>query len=176
VAQGRPIYKYEPNNSNPDKAIGILLPFNKAADGRNDQQNYSSGSVGGGGVFDSSYSTEEQSISNLRNLLLTIKGERVMQPTFGTEIRASLFEPNTIELKETLDLSLREDIGKWLPYIKIDTIDIVSNINQYSISIRINYRVSEHGANRVIIILANENEILVESVPGELELQQVGSF
>ena len=176
MAQGRPIYKYEPNNSNPDKAVGILLPFNKSSDGRNDQQNYASGSLGGGGVFEQSYTTEEQSVSNLKNLLLTIKSERVMQPDFGTNIRASLFEPNTIALKESLQDSLKEDIYKWLPYIKVDGIDILNDINNYSLSIRIRYRVSEHGANKVIIILANENEILVESAPGELELTQTGTF
>ena len=41
----RPIYQYEPNNSNPDKAVGVLLPFNRDSDGRNDQQNFASGSL-----------------------------------------------------------------------------------------------------------------------------------
>ena len=49
-----------------DKGVGLLLPLNKKS----------------GGVFGLSYTTEEQGISNLKNLLLTRKGERLYHPTF----------------------------------------------------------------------------------------------
>ena len=55
-------------------AIGVSLPFN------------------GPGVFNSTYSTKEQTKSNLVNLLLTSAGERIMNPNFGTELRNFLFE------------------------------------------------------------------------------------
>ena len=43
-----------------------------------------------------------------------------MQPDFGTRIFDSLFEPNTIELEDTLELVINEDIEFWLPYIVIE--------------------------------------------------------
>ena len=63
----RPIYQYQINRSNPDRAVGILLPFNKPVEGKAIADNYASGSIGAGGVFIQSYTTELQSISNLKN-------------------------------------------------------------------------------------------------------------
>jgi phage baseplate assembly protein W len=172
----RPIYRYEPNTSNPDRAVGITLPFNKAAEGRNDQQDFSSGSLSGGSVFALSYTTEEQSISNLKNLLLTIKGERIMQPDFGTNIRSTLFEPNTKLIVDNLKASLANDIKFWLPYINLKEINVVRDVNAYSISIRIRYTVNSSIAERVIVILANENELLLSDIDAPLELTQIGTF
>lgn len=173
----RPIYRYEPNDSNPDRAVGVLLPFNKASDGRTISQNFASGSVGGGSVFVQSYTTEEQSISNLKNLLLTSKGERLMQPTFGTDIRMTLFEPNTEVVRENLQASLEEDINFWLPYIMLKEVAVVGDIDNYSLSIRISFRVENSNAERVIIVLANENTLLLSEIDNNPQkLQQIGLF
>ena len=173
----RPIYQYEPNNSNPDRAVGILLPFNRPSNGRNDRQNFTSGSLNGGSLFTQSYTTEQQSISNLKNLLLTAKGERYLQPTFGTDIQKTLFEPNTELIIDDLQLSLKSDIKFWLPYIQLNEINIIRNIDSYSLAIRIRYTVTSAVAERVIIVLANENEIIlseIDDVP--LTLVQTGVF
>jgi phage baseplate assembly protein W len=173
----RPIYQYQVDNFNPDRAVGITLPFNKPVDGRLISQNYASGSVGGGGVFNLSYTTEEQSISNLKNLLLTRKGERYMQPEFGTDIYATLFEPNTEIVRENLQQSLEDDIAFWLPYIQLNAIDVVGDIDNYTLSIRIRYKVQNSNAERVIIVLANENELLLSEIDGiPSRLAQVGLF
>jgi phage baseplate assembly protein W len=166
----RTIYQYKPYNDTPDIAVGILLPFNKAASAKTDTQNYASGSLSGGSVFALSYTTEEQSISNFKNLLLTGKGERIMQPNFGTRIRESLFEQNTEVLADTLSSSLRDDIEYWLPYIIIDAIDITRDEN--TLSIRISFRVTESGANLVINVLASENAIIISQTTPNLDVQQ----
>lgn len=173
----RPIYQYQIDRSNPDRAVGILLPFNKPVEGKAIADNYASGSIGAGGVFVQSYTTELQSISNLKNLLLTRKGERVMQPDFGTNIYNTVFEPNTELIRENLQLSLQDDIEFWLPYIQINTLDINGNIDNYSISIRIRYTVRNSNNERVIIVLANENEIILSEIDGNpTKLAQIGYF
>lgn len=92
----------------PDVAIGVKLPI-----------------VGKrGNLFDLSYSTQEQVLSNLKNLLLTNKGERIMQPLFGTSIRKLLFSQNTEELKEQISIEISEAIDFWLPYIDIVDLNI----------------------------------------------------
>lgn len=170
----RTIYQYKPINDTPDVAIGILLPFNKSAARRKETSEisgYSSNPSSGGSVFVSSYTTEEQSISNFRNLLLTGKGERLMQPNFGTRIKESLFEQNTEVLSDFLSSSLRDDIELWLPYIIIDSIDIIRN--EYSIEISIRFRVTETGANLVINVLASENALVVSDVEPSTNVQLV---
>ncbi len=92
----------------PDVAVGVKLPI-----------------VGKrGNLFDLSYSTEEQVLSNLKNLLLTTRGERIMQPLFGTNIKNSLFSQNTEELKEIISIEISEAINFWLPYINIVDLNI----------------------------------------------------
>ena len=154
----RPIYQYQPLNDSPDQAIGVSLPFNKSAAKRNVDTNYASGSLNAGSVFAQTFSTEEQAISNLKNLLLTRKGERVMQPNFGTAIYDSLFEANTDTLLQNLKSSIRDDIEFWLPYIIIDDIDAVRS--DHRIDLRLHFRTSENGANLVINVLASENNLV----------------
>jgi len=95
-------------NLNPNVAIGIKLPM-----------------IGKlGNLFDLSYSTEEQTISNLKNLLFTIPGDRIMQPLFGTELRSALFEPNDELLKSRIEESLLRSVNFWLPYVTITELTI----------------------------------------------------
>jgi phage baseplate assembly protein W len=172
----RTIYQYQQYNTNPDRAIGIKLPFNKPSDGRStDITNYSN-STGGLGVFMSSYSTEEQALSNLKNLLLTVKGERVMQPNFGTSISRLVFEQNVSDLATELETELTTDIEFWLPYIVIKNIEINQNFDSYSVLIRLTFSVTQAGANMVINLLASENSLIIVNTEatGNQQLTPIG--
>jgi hypothetical protein len=75
------------------------------------------------GVFATNYTTLTQAKDNLKNLILTKKGERLMQPDFGCDIWKVLFEPYTIGQVETsIEASIVEAVSKWLPYLNIDEI------------------------------------------------------
>ena len=175
----RAIYQYQPWNETPDVAVGVKLPFNKAAHRRTYDQHYASGSRVGGGLFVQTYSTEEQAVTNFRNLLMTHKGERVMQPNFGISIRKFLFEQNTETLAEFLTEEINEGIDQWLPYINLREIDVTRDINLHTIRVYLKFTVTTTGANMVINILANENQLVVSeatSDAGVTSLQQVVTF
>lgn len=135
MARNRPEYKINPLDLKKNTAIGVMLP------------------MGGAPIFKSSYTTEEQAISNLKNLILTRKGERPFQPDFGTDVYSLLFEQITSDLGDTLDSNLRADIKYWLPYIIID--DILINVEEdYNrVSISMKFKITENGANENITIL-----------------------
>jgi phage baseplate assembly protein W len=135
MAKERKEYFYNPIDFEDDIAVGIKLPFSKE-----------------NGLFTLSYSTEEQAISNLKNLLLTRKGERLFQPTFGSQIYALLFEPITLDLKQKLEEGIIEDINFWLPYIIIDKVNVSPEEDRNYVGISLNFRVTEQGANRQIIL------------------------
>ena len=163
---------YNPDDLRPDTAIGILLPFNKAVGGQsltgNPTNPINSGAVysttaDGSGVFRLSYTTEEQGISNLKMLLLTRKGERLYHPTFGTNVQALVFEPNTDELDERIAEELKASINFWLPYIVINDI-FVDNTDSYGnrehrIEIKLRFRVTEQGANQEIILIVTGDTV-----------------
>jgi phage baseplate assembly protein W len=132
-------------------AIGIKLPFISK----------------GGGLFQQSYSTQEQAISNLKNLLLTRKGERLYQPAFGTDIYDTLFEPITDTTLFGLRDSILSAISFWLPYITVNDIDVYipSNVPTdpigHTIRISLTVQVNNNGANIPITLTISPNNITI---------------
>jgi hypothetical protein len=80
----RLIYRRNVLDINPNKAIGVSLPFNGTA------------------VFNSTYTTKDQLKSNIINLVLTEPGERINEPSFGVGIKRYIFE-ETIDQGALLD-------------------------------------------------------------------------
>tara|TARA_R110001592_G_scaffold160633_1_gene392797 strand:+ start:3530 stop:4120 length:591 start_codon:yes stop_codon:yes gene_type:complete len=185
----RTIYQIAPIDVGAQQGVGVLLPMNKSAHASNPNLNNLSGqlsSVGqdyskqgksGASVFAMSYSTEEQAITNLKNLLATSKGERYMQPLFGTKIKEAVFQPNTLNLEDFIKDTITEAIEMWLPYIVLDSVGIIRDVDNYSFGIQVNFQVTETGANRVIVVLANENNIVVTNEADIVQsLTAVGTF
>lgn len=131
-------YRINPLDLKKNKAIGVQLP------------------LGGDPLFKLSYTTEEQAISNLKNLLLTRKGERPFQPLFGSDIYSLLFEQISENVNTELEDSLREDIKFWLPYIIVDDVEVNSKEDFNRIDISLQVRVTETGANTQITIFVTE--------------------
>ena len=110
------------NDLNPDVSIGLTLPFNR----------------GSSGLFPQSETTLEQAGSNIKNLLLTAKGERVMQPDFGSRLRDLLFEQYTEDLEERVRDEIQQAMSTWLPYIVISQVDVIqdeTNPNQTKVDL-----------------------------------------
>ena len=75
------------------------------------------------GIFPVNYTTLTQAKDNLKNLILTKKGERLMQPDFGCDVWKVLFEQLDGTLIETsIETSILDAVSIWLPYLNIDTI------------------------------------------------------
>jgi len=75
------------------------------------------------GAFAVNFTSINQAKSNLQNLILTKKGERLMQPEFGCDIWKIIFEP-IIEgdIESKIENSILDAVNAWLPYLNIDTI------------------------------------------------------
>jgi phage baseplate assembly protein W len=75
------------------------------------------------GIFAVNYTTLTQAKDNLKNLILTRKGERLMQPEFGCDVWRVLFEQMDGNVIETsIETSILDAVSIWLPYLNIDTI------------------------------------------------------
>jgi len=116
------------NDLNPDIFIGLKLPFNRDKSG----------------LFGRTQTTLEQAGSNIKNLLLTAKGERVMQPDFGSRLRELLFEQYTEDLSSRIQSEIQDAISTWLPYINISNVNIIQsdedpNTTSVDIDFSLNY-------------------------------------
>ena len=138
---------YNPIDLEPDIAVGIALPFSSKY----------------GGLFTLNYTTELQAISNLKNLLLTRKGERIMLPSFGSSLYDTLFEQITSDLPIKVKEGLKSDISYWCPQIIINNIVVEeaestsTGMMGHGIQIKINFRVDVSQANRTIILFISNN-------------------
>lgn len=95
------------------------------------------------GVFATNYTTLSQAKNNLLNLIMTKKGERVMQPEFGCDIWKLLFEPIVRDdIDSKIEFTINDAVKKWLSYLNIDEIvfdyDDVS-IDKHTISLDIKF-------------------------------------
>ena len=71
------------------------------------------------GFFRRTKTIRQQVKSNIRNLLLTEKGERVFQPNFGSNLKSLLFEQITPSSLENVETDIRQSISTWLPYVNV---------------------------------------------------------
>ena len=98
------------NDLDPNTWIGLSFPL-----GRGNQ-----------GMFRQPKTTLAQARHNLKNLLLTMKGERPMQPEFGSNLYNILFEPIVeSQLGDLIEEEILNAVSIWLPYVNIR--DITTN-------------------------------------------------
>ena len=83
-------------------------------------------SFGNPGVFKTLYTTNDQAKANIRNLLLTRKGERYNLINFGTNLLSIVFQPSTPDIKELINLEINEALSSWLPYIVVQDLEILT--------------------------------------------------
>jgi len=103
---------------------------------------------GSSGYFNQSFDVISQVKSNLAMLLKTKKGERRMNPNFGSGLWEVLFEFNDENLNQLVESTVRRDVEKWLPYINIKSLTVdngTENKNKHAISISILFTVKTAG-------------------------------
>lgn len=96
-----------------------------------------------GGIFSVNYTTLSQAKNNLINLILTRKGERVMQPEFGCDIWKLIFEQiDETQIDSKIEFAINSAVSKWLPYINIDEIIFdydSTSIDKNTITLEMNF-------------------------------------
>jgi phage baseplate assembly protein W len=64
---------------------------------------------------------------NLKMLLLTSPGERIMDPHFGVGMRRFIFEQDHPTIYADISAKIYEQVAKYLPYIELEHLDFQSN-------------------------------------------------
>jgi len=100
------------------------------------------------GIFATNYTTIKQTRDNLINLIMTRKGERVMQADFGCDIHRIIFEPIYGEdIKDRIIDSIEDAVAMWMPFVSIDNVDFpfddadIDN-NKINVSIKFSLRIN----------------------------------
>jgi len=128
------VKKINPLDRQPRKAIGVDLPFS------------------GNGVFNSTFQTKDALKVNLINYLLTNKGERPLNPSFGAGIRELLFENIDEEQLEDLKETITSNIVAFFPTIIPTKIEVISEPDTNAINFFLRYAIADQNIQDEILI------------------------
>jgi phage baseplate assembly protein W len=117
------------------KAVGFGFPLNGPA------------------VFVPTYTTREQTKSNLINYLLTNKGERVFNPNFGADLRNLLFENVLDRTTDELQETIQNDINLYFPQVDVKQIQFINQPDNNTINFSLTYTIANFGITDDITIL-----------------------
>lgn len=110
--------------------LGVILPLERGANG----------------YFNQGFDAMTQVKSNLTNLLLTKKGERVMQPSFGCDLHAVLFENMGPEIESETRSAIVRAVATWMPYLSIDDVEVVLEEDLNRMFVTIEYSLQRDSA------------------------------
>ena len=124
--------KIFPIDTRPGTGVGIGLPFNAPA------------------VFPITYTTQEAIKNNLINYFLTNKNERYLNPTFGGDLRAFIFQQITDNNVEYLKQDIQNQIGLYFPNVIIGSLNINSYPDFNQIEVILTYNIKDTGLTDTI--------------------------
>ena len=129
-------------DQDPDTFIGLAFPLGFANDG----------------IFRKTKTTLEQAKHNLRNLLLTMKGERLAHPEFGCEIHNLLFEQIPDDINDTIEEMIKEAVDTWLPYLRIGKTVTVELDNRLNVNVHFSLKNDLTGYEEVLDVFYDITE------------------
>jgi phage baseplate assembly protein W len=127
----RPTYTLNPQDIRQKRGIGISILFNNGTD-----------------VFNQTFTTKDQVKSGLINYILTNKGERLFDPSFGGDLRAALFNPDSDF--DSISVRLEREIINYVPNIIIRDITIKKFSDENLVNIIIDFTVNNQNDNLVV--------------------------
>tara|TARA_Y100000114_G_C11668284_1_gene282470 strand:+ start:162 stop:578 length:417 start_codon:yes stop_codon:yes gene_type:complete len=127
-----------PVDTLPDVAVGVSIPFTGKA------------------VFNQTFITKDQIKSNLINFFLTNKGERYLNPGFGGDLRATLFESISNQNLEALESQVRDQLEVLFPTVSVEELRVDSIPDKNLVSINLKYKVLNQSLDEIQINFNND--------------------
>lgn len=94
---------------------------------------------------------------NLKNLLLTAPGEKVMDPSFGVGLRNFLFENNTAVVAAKVESRIRSQISKYMPFVNITSLQVMSDQQNNLLDIYLRYDIQNIASDEILNLSIDPN-------------------
>lgn len=125
----------EPIDLSANVGIGVSLPFSGPA------------------VFNSTYQTGDQIKSNIRNYFLSSKGERFLNPNYGSTIKRTIFESITNGTLDSLQQTVSDDMAKYFPTVKVEDLQVYGKEDSNEVKVELTYKTINSGTPQTLNIL-----------------------
>ena len=130
------------NDLDVDTYIGVALPMGHGLNG----------------FFERTKTSLEQTKHNIKNLLLTRRGERLGNPTFGSDLLAVCFEIEGDDLETKVEETIESAMSEFLPFVIINNIRTnfsTTNNNTINVSIQFSLNVDTTSSEKLSIDVTN---------------------
>ena len=107
--------------------IGIDYPFHR--------------STGVEGWFKSTSTTIDAVKNNIKLLLRTERGERLMQPNLGVALKRFIFQQIDSDTIMAIQNEIIDSMNFWLPFVEIKDIKVSTDDNRNTININITFNI-----------------------------------
>lgn len=123
-----------PIDTKPGTGVGVVIPFNAP------------------GVFKITYTTKEATKSNLINFFLTNKNERYLNPNFGGNLRAFVFQQIAENNLDGIKEDIQNQLGLYFPQVIVESLNINSYPEINQINIILKYNIADTGITDLVEI------------------------
>jgi phage baseplate assembly protein W len=127
--------KIFPIDTKPGTGVGVAIPFNAP------------------GVFKTTYTTKEAVKNNLINFFLTNQNEIYLNPTFGGNLRAFVFQQISEGNIESLKEDIQSQLTLYFPNVVVGSLDIDSLPDEQQVNIVLKYSIKDTGLTDEIQLL-----------------------
>jgi len=94
--------------------------------------------------------------SDLLHLILTRKGQRFYNPSFGTNLLQFIFEPNDSLTLNSIKEEIKTVVKRYLPKLEITNILVEeSSESEYAATVRIDYNITDEVFNTQDFVIIN---------------------
>tara|TARA_Y100001963_G_scaffold157923_1_gene255743 strand:+ start:4693 stop:5085 length:393 start_codon:yes stop_codon:yes gene_type:complete len=114
------------------------------------------------GHYNNNKTIKESVAQNLKHLLLTNKGEKMMDPSFGAGLMSHLFEPMLVTSFPDIETSIIQQVAKYLPFVEITDIQFQTGNPDLGqppelLSIRVDFIITPIQESAILVINSDLN-------------------
>jgi len=114
------------------------------------------------GHYNNNKTIRESVTQNLKHLLLTNKGEKMMDPSFGVGLMAHLFEPLLTSSFPDIETAIIQQVSKYLPFVEIVDIRFQTGNPDLGqppelLSVRVDFEITPIRESAILVINSDLN-------------------
>ena len=117
------------------KPRGVHFPFMKRSDG-----------------LPSADAPPDIYVSNIKQIIMTLFGERVMRPSFGCALRRLLFMPVSPSLATLIQQAIQSSVTVWEPRVSITSVNV--SMNGTKVTVQVTF-LSPVGEGQLVFTMEN---------------------
>ena len=109
--------------------------------------------LGNNGYFENTTDVITQIKTNLRNLLMTQRGERMFQPNFGCDLPLVIFEPQTDDGLADITAIIQTAVQNWMPFVRVNGVLVKRSEDTNAIAVSISFTLLSNNITDSIVLV-----------------------